>query len=128
MKAAMELIAAAKKECSHCLADVVKPSAPAYWFMEFSILDFTIGCRSFELIWLAAQEARNSIIQRYELCFVLPDVEDETGRLEMVEPCGRTQYSSVIDEREYAQLPDWDQPDNSVRLSDPDEVWIPLVQ
>jgi hypothetical protein len=134
MKAAMELIAAAKEECEHCLGDVVKPSAPAY--MSCSILDYTMGCRSFELIWPAAQEARNSIIQRYELWFVLPDDDDETERIEIVEPCGRTQYSFVIDEVDYAELPVWDQPDlrviltagNSAGLSDPIEVWIPLFQ
>jgi hypothetical protein len=133
MKAARQLAKEAKDECEHRLRDVVKPSAPAYF--DYSILDYTIGCRSFELIWPAAQEASNSIIQRYELWFALPDDDDdELERIEIVEPCGRTQFSFVIDERNFAELPVWDQRDlrvvltaaNSAGISNQMGVSIPL--
>jgi hypothetical protein len=98
------------------------------------MLDYTIGCRSFELFWPAAQETSNSIIQRYELWFALPDDDDELERIEIVEPCGRTQFSVVIDERDFAELSVWDQRDlrvvltaaNSAGISNQMGVSIPL--
>jgi hypothetical protein len=104
--AAVELVLEAKGICERRLGlAVVKPSAPC--FLDYKVLDYTRGRRSFDLCWPAAEESGSSI-QSYELWMTMCICSaDETRKVAEVDPVpGCTHYSHVIKEQDFDKMPE----------------------